>query len=308
MNVMSPPQHLMLSAAHSGWTRAARLVAFGGRRALLASVALALVLAACSPRGNSTQNRRPDIGSQADVVQASQYWSERFNANPGDEKAAYAYSRALAAQDQRAQTVAVLQKAVLANGSSNFLKGELGKAMAANGQFTEALSVLAQAHSPDRPDWRLLSAQGAIYDQIGRAETAREHYQSALLIAPGEASVLSNLGLSYALSGDLTAAETYLRQATATSKSDERARQNLALVIGLQGRFDEAEIIARKDLPPEQAEKNISLLRGLLKQANTWETIRNGGKDVPGSSSVTGAKAPAQASGQTSGPLSLLQR
>lgn len=141
MNVMSPPQHLMLSAAHSGWTRAARLVAFGGRRALLASVALALVLSACSPRSNSTQIRRPDIGSQADVVQASQYWSERFNANPGDEKAAYAYSRALAAQDQRAQTVAVLQKAVLANGSSNFLKGELGKAMAANGQFTEALSV-----------------------------------------------------------------------------------------------------------------------------------------------------------------------
>ena len=308
MNIMPPPGSPFLRATPPRPARAAWPFVPGGGRSLLAGVALALVLTACSPRGNSTQNRRPDIGSLADVVQASQYWSERFNANPGDEKAAYAYSRALAAQDQRAQTVAVLQKAVLANGSSNFLKGELGKAMAANGQFTEALSVLAQAHSPDRPDWRLLSAQGAIYDQIGRADTAREHYQSALLIAPGEASVLSNLGLSYALSGDLNAAETYLRQATATGKSDERARQNLALVIGLQGRFDEAEIMARKDLPPEQAEKNIALLRGLLKQANTWETIRNGGKDVAGSRSVTGAKATAQTSSPASAPLSLLQR
>ena len=281
--------------------------------ALLVGVALMALLTACSPRNASREAGRPNIGSQSDVAQSSQYWSERFNASPGDEKAAYAYSRALVAQDQRAQAVAVLQKAVLANAASKFLQGELGKAMAANGQLNEALNVLAQAHTPERPDWRLLSAQGAIHDQLGRPDQAREHYRAALQLAPGETSIMSNLGLSYALSGDLPAAETYLRQAVSGGKSEERARQNLAIVIGLQGRFDEAETVARQDLSPEQATKNIALLRNMLAQTNTWDTIR--GKTIasrlPGEptseatgsiASTTKPAAPAQA------PVSLLQR
>ena len=273
------------------------------RSALLGSVAVMLLVGACVPRNGAPERSQLKLGSPADVAEANRYWGDRFAANPGDEKSAYAYSRALVAQDQRAQAVAVLQKAVLANGSSSFLKGELGKAMAANGQFNEALSVLAQAHSPERPDWRLLSAQGAIYDQIGRSDTAREHYQAALVIAPGEPSILSNLGLSYALTGDLARAETFLRQSTATGKADERARQNLAIVVGLQGRFDEAQIIARQDLPPEQAEKNIQLLRSMLSQANTWNTIRGGGPPA----TQQPAPADSAASGKTA-PLSLLQR
>lgn len=259
-------------------------------RTVLASTALLLTLAACTPRQASGERVRAELGSPADVAQASQYWSARFERSPGDEKAAYAYSRALAAQDQRAQAVAVLQKAVLANASSKFLKGELGKALAANGQFSEALNVLAQAHTPDQPDWRLLSAQGAIYDQLGRPDEARQQYFSALRIAPGETSVLSNLGLSYALAGDLTTAETYMRQATAGGKGEAKTRQNLAIIVGLQGRFTEAEEIARRDLPVEQAEKNIALLRSMLAQANTWDAIRNGGKTPAPSAQANAAR------------------
>jgi Flp pilus assembly protein TadD len=43
-----------------------------------------------------------------------------------------------------------------------------------------------------------------------------------------------------------------------------RARQNLALVLGLQGRFDEAEAMARADLPPAEAAENVGLLRQML--------------------------------------------
>ena len=43
-------------------------------------------------------------------------------------------------------------------------------------------------------------------------------------------------------------------------------RQNLALVVGLQGRFAEAETIARADLPPEEAAANVAYLRQMLAQ------------------------------------------
>jgi len=38
-------------------------------------------------------------------------------------------------------------------------------------------------------------------------------------------------------------------------------RQNLSLVLGLQGKLDEAEKIQRQDLPPELADANMAYLR-----------------------------------------------
>jgi Flp pilus assembly protein TadD len=144
--------------------------------------------------------------------------------------------------------------------------GVYGRALADVGNYEQALDVLGRAHTPDHPDWRILSAQGAVLDQMGRHEDAQRYYQTALKIVPEEPSVLSNLGLSYALSKDLPRAEAVLKRAAAAGRVDPRVRQNLALVVGLQGRFAEAESIARADLPPEEASANVAYLRQMLAQ------------------------------------------
>jgi Flp pilus assembly protein TadD len=246
------------------------------RVALLLSTTLALGLGGCVTRGGNETGvgmAPPSPGTSASVAEAAQHWGERFQRNPGDEQVAFAYARALLAQDQRAQAVAVLQRAVLANRGSRFLQGELGKALAANGQLNEALNVFGQAHTPDRPDWRILSAQGAVLDQLGRPDEARRSYEAALRIAPGEPAVLSNFGLSHALTGDLHGAERHLRSAMQHPRADERVRQNLALVVGLQGRFRDAEEIARRDLPPDKAEQNVAMIRRMLR-ANSQAPAR----------------------------------
>ena len=124
--------------------------------------------------------------------------------------------------------------------------GAYGRALADVGNYEQALEVLNRAHTPDQPDWRILSAQGAVLDQMGRHDEAQRYYASALKIMPDEPSVLSNLGLSYALSKDLPQAEATLRRAAAQPGAEPRVRQNLALVVGLQGRFAEAETIAAR--------------------------------------------------------------
>ena len=48
-------------------------------------------------------------------------------------------------------------------------------------------------------------------------------------------------------------------------------RQNLALVVGLQGRFQEAETIARGDLSPDEAAANVAYLRQMLAQQSDVE-------------------------------------
>ena len=154
--------------------------------------------------------------------------------------------------------------------------GAYGRALADVGDYQQALDVLGRAHAPDRPDWRILSAQGAVLDQMGRHEDAQRYYATALKIVPDEPSVLSNLGLSYALSKQSAAGGGDAERAAAGQRVDPRVRQNLALVVGLQGRFAEAESIARADLPPEEAAANVAYLRQMLAQRERRPNPRPG--------------------------------
>jgi Flp pilus assembly protein TadD len=253
---------------------------------LLASAALTMVFAmglgGCQTMsditGSITPSSRSEPAPDADPERAAQAYGDRYRANPKDADAALAYGQALRATGQRAQAAAMLEQATLANPGNKALLAAYGRALADNGNFQAAFDVLSNAHTPDNPDWRILSVQGTALDQLGRHDEARSYYASALKIVPGEPSVLSNLGLSYMLAKDLPKAEETLRQAYASGKADGRVRQNLALVIGLQGRFAEAESIAKADLPADEAAANVAYLKQML---NSKDGPRRAGKTVP---------------------------
>jgi Flp pilus assembly protein TadD len=244
---------------------------------LLASAAVTAILSAglggCQTMsditGSITSKGEPPAGPNADPRSALDAYGERYRANPKDADAALAYGQALRASGQRSQAVAVLEQATIAHSGNKALLAAYGRALADNGNFQQAFDVLSKAHSPDDPDWRILSVQGAALDQMGKHDDARRYYASALKIVPEEPSVLSNLGLSYVLSKDLPKAEQTLRRAHANGRADARVRQNLGLVIGLQGRFAEAETIVKADLPPEEAAANVAYLKQMLSRKDT---------------------------------------
>ena len=240
------------------------------------AVALAFAVAGCqtvSPletTGSAGVAAAPRNGD-ADWRHSAEAWGERYRANPQDAEAAINYAHALRGNGQRSQAVAVLEQASIQHPKNMKLLGAYGRALADVGNYKQALDVLNRAHVPDQPDWRILSVQGAVLDQMGRHQEAQRYYGTALRIVPDEPSVLSNLGLSYALSKDLVRAESTLRRAAAQSQVDPRVRQNLALVVGLQGRFPEAEGIARADLPSDEAAANVAYLRQMMAQQNGWK-------------------------------------
>ena len=203
---------------------------------------------------------QPDAAWQRD----STVYGQQYRADPTKMEPALRYAQALRATGQRAQAVAVLERLAMEHPNNKTVLGEYGRALAEAGDYEQALDVLGRAHSPDQPDWHVLSAQGAVLDQMGRHAEAQRYYLTALKIVPDDPSVLSNLGLSYALSKDLPNAETTLRRAATFHPADPRVRQNLALVVGLQGRFAEAEQIAAAELPPDQAASNVAYLRKML--------------------------------------------
>jgi Flp pilus assembly protein TadD len=230
-------------------------------------VALAASLGACAnkPKGDITGSIRNPFAA-ADPRSDVERLGEEYKNKSADPEIAITYAQALRKNEQNEQAVAVLEQATIKNPKHQALAGEYGRALAEAGRLQQALDVLSRAHTPDQPDWRVLNAQGAINDQLGNYKAARRYYLSALKIKPDEPAVLSNQGLSYILSKDLKLAESTLRRAAANPRAEKRVRQNLALALALQGKFEEAEKIAAGDLTPEEASANIAALRELIKE------------------------------------------
>jgi Flp pilus assembly protein TadD len=262
----------------------ARKTLRNSRPALGIAVCLAaLALAGCQGRGlgdvtgsigRNSQASAPKTASDWQVERET--WAKRYDANPKNRDAAFYYARALRSLDQNAQAMAVLQNAVLVHQDDRELLGAYGRSLADNGRLREADEVLSRAHSPERPDWRILSAQGTVADQMGEHARAQQIYQTALRLAPNEPTIMSNYGLSLALSRNLPEAERVLAEAAASDRADARVRQNLVFVLGLQGRFGEAETLARRDQSPAEAAATIAYLKRSVSQQNSWELLKGG--------------------------------
>ncbi len=69
--------------------------------------------------------------------------------------------------------------------------------------------------------------------------------------------------MALATKGDAAGAEALLRRATARPDATLQERQNLTLVLGIEGKLAEAEKLLREDLPPDQAEANLAYLKRL---------------------------------------------
>jgi Flp pilus assembly protein TadD len=130
-------------------------------------------------------------------------------------------------------------------------------------------------------DWRPVSLLAIALEQSDRDSEALAAHQKALTLAPNNPATLSNLGMYYATHGDPAQAETLLRKAVAAPDAGPRERQNLALVLGMEGRMDEAERLERQDLPPETVTNNLAYLRAAADpspapaSSRTWASVKS---------------------------------
>lgn len=204
-------------------------------------------------------------------------YGANYERDPRDKTNGLAYASSLRMTGRNDQSLAVMQQVAIAHPEDRDVLAAYGKALAGAGELEKALETVRRAQTPDHPDWALLSTEGAILDQLGQRGPARALFQKALDVRPNEPSVLSNLGMSYLMANDLPNAERYLTAAVAQPNADSRVRQNLALVVGLQGRFEEAERIASAELSPDEAAANVAYLRSVMAQQNTWSDLESEG-------------------------------
>jgi Flp pilus assembly protein TadD len=247
---------------------------------LAAVLALAVPLAGCVTDGDTTGaialSTAPLPEGQAALRDYTATWGRKHDADPNDITAAINYGRGLRAMTQYAQAAAVLEATAAQHPNDKPLLAAYGKALADAGRPQDAMGVLERAHTPDKPDWSVLSAQGAVADQLGDHAGAIAYYDAALKIRPGDPTVLSNMGLSYALSKNLPRAEETMRLAAASPQADTRVRQNYALVLSLEGKFKQAEGVAATDLSPADAAASVDAIRQMIATDARWRGVGAG--------------------------------
>lgn len=111
------------------------------------------------------------------------------------------------------------QKARFRFARVSMLKGDL---LTAYDQYRELLAK-------DQQNYHALNGLGVLLDNLHKSNLAQTCYQRALKYSKDDYSILNNLGLSYALSGNLEKARRYLSLSTQYSTTS-RPKNNIDLI------------------------------------------------------------------------------
>ncbi|HEX2841923.1 tetratricopeptide repeat protein [Hyphomicrobium sp.] len=244
---------------------------------VLAAIASSLLLGACAQMSGEesgglfaaltpeTSDSQQQPVKPSDPREAAEYWGKQYSKNPRDLEAALSYAQNLKVLGQKREALAVLQQASLIHGTNKELAAEYGRLALDLDQISVAKKLLEIADDPTNPNWRVVMARGTALAKEGSYREAIGFFERAQALNPGHPSVLNNLALAYTMSGEADRGEQLLRQASTSGGDNMKVRQNLALVLGLQGKYEEATKLASVDLPPADAQANTALLKKMVK-------------------------------------------
>ena len=211
--------------------------------------------------------------NRAEPLAQVKFWNQQYNVHPVDLDIALAFSRSLRQINSFERAAEVANLAVVSHPESAEMFIELGRAQASQGKSREALRAYSRALTIDPDDPYPYAAVGIILDREGQHENAQKAYAEALVRNPDRPATVANYGMSLALSGNLSEAEDKLRKASGYPGASAKIRQNFALVLGLQGKFDEARTVAAQDAPDGIAERNTDFLAQMIGGNPQLQTI-----------------------------------
>jgi len=187
------------------------------------------------------------------------------SATPGE---ALRRAEALRITGANAEALAILAEAHERFPKHGGVQSAYGRLALALGYDELAEGLLEAAIVSDPGDWRALSAQGVLEWRGGKASEARGALTKAKTASADDSAVLNNLGVGYLLEGRATQAITLLRQALASPSLNPahagRIRRNLAVALAVDGKFAEADALARAKLPRSLRNASPSAIRRFM--------------------------------------------
>ena len=196
-----------------------------------------------------------------DPLGRAAFWASQVDADPKDAEAGIKLAGALRVLGRYQEAFDAAQAVLVAQPNNIDALLETARVAVSNGQGFFAVEPARKAQALAPRDWRGPALLAVGLAQAGRPTEALAAHGQALALAPDNPTVLSNAAMFYAAQGDKAHAEALLRKAVGEPGAGLQVRQNLALVLGLEGKLDEAEQIQRQDLPPQMADNNLAYLK-----------------------------------------------
>lgn len=131
----------------------------------------------------------------------------------------------------------------------------MGLSQMAQGRPTQALASLEQSVDLDDGSAVAQYALSVARDMNGDRTGAFESAEHAYKLAPSDARIVANFGVSHMLRREYAKAETLLRRAVLLSPRTPSHRNNLGITLGLMKRYDEA-LAAFEGAGTEQSSHN----------------------------------------------------
>jgi Flp pilus assembly protein TadD len=240
------------------------------------------------PRRKATPEERIAAERLIPLARAA-FWARETDVDPTDQVAGVRLAAALRALGQYTQAADAAQRVLVIAPDNIDALMENARAYVAEGQGFYAIAPAEHVRKLAPKDWRPVSLLGVAYAQVRRDDDAMAAWRDALVLSPDNPSVLSNMAMELVARGDAAQAETLLRRAVAQPSASLQVRQDLTLVLGVEGKLAEAEHRLRIDLPPDEADADLAYLKAVsqgaapgpaaaaLPPARSWTTLKGAG-------------------------------
>lgn len=126
-----------------------------------------------------------------------------------------------------------------------------------------AISLLTPAVDEDAADHRVYNVLGIAYDALGDHTQAQSQYQAGLDLKPDSRSLRNNMALSLVLQERYDEAIGQVQRLLTGTDADTCYVHNLALVYGLAGRIENAAALLRQVLPEADVANNLAYYQNL---------------------------------------------
>ena len=224
--------------------------------------------ASAPPPATATKVQKASADQRAaaqrlDPLARAAFWSHEFDIDPTDAVAGVNTAAAMRALGRYPEAADVAGRVLVLEPKNVDALMEVARANIDANRGFYAVAPLRQVVVLAPSDWKPWSLLGVAYEQAERPDEALAAHTRALTLSPNSPAALSNMALFRATHGAPAEAETLLRKAVAGPGAGAQERQNLALVLGMEGKMGEAERLIREDLPPEQANANLAYLKSL---------------------------------------------
>jgi len=203
------------------------------------------------------------LRAQGNLNDAAVVYRRAMNADPESPLPPAALGDTLRQLKRYDEAEQVYREALERNPYSGMSLQGYGILLIERSQPEAAISLLTPAVDEDAADYRVYNVLGIAYDALGDHTQAQNNYQAGLNLKPDSKSLRNNMALSLVLQERYDAAIEQVQSLLTGTKADEPYLHNLALVYGLAGRIENAAALLRQMLPEADVANNLAYYQNL---------------------------------------------